>query len=362
LLPRVSHGAIVDALVPTGLVTSRPGYRPRIGASNLIAGFARASAIATDFPPPANSPQFSWEIDPVLGIPVSEEVDLGPVFLQSARPLREGRASFSMSYIHADFDSLDGKDLDGLHARGLEYAGRPVPLNFGFVFETFRYTVETFLFSVTYGLWRDIDVRLVLPVLYSDIAVRQGFGDGSRQSSVSESAFGPGDLRGEARWMFADGEQWAVGLLTSVRFPTGDEQELQGLGDWSIKPLLLAEYRTNRFRASTNLGFDLNLDDASRTVVVYGVGFAYLVHDQISLNAELLGVSQPVEADLTNNFGELSIDQSRTLAPFNSVRIAPSLKVSLKNGVFLSAGVLVPIVNDGLQADAVPLAGVEWQW
>jgi hypothetical protein len=265
-----------------------------------------------------------------------------------------------MSYIRADFDSLDGEDLRGYRARSLLYVGRPVPLNTSFVFEKFHYAVDTILVSGTYGISDNTDARVVLPLLHSSIAVRQA--SGSRRASVRESAFGPGDVRGEFRWKIATGPQWGVGFLGSVRFPTGDEQDLQGLGDWSIKPVLLGEYGTGKLRASFNGGFDVNLDDASRTVAVYGAGLMYLVRDRVALNVELIGTSQMVEAELPDDFGELSIDQASTLEEFNSIRVAPSLKVSLPRGVYLFGGVLIPVTDDGLQAAAIPLCGIEWQF
>src|SRR5262249_6042710 len=111
--------------------------------------------------------------------------------------------------------------------------------------------------NVTYGLTKDIDVNLALPVLVSDFhndAVLHNVSQGGLQPGpIDDHATGVGDLFLRAKYRFAKGRLGILATGFVLRLPTGNEDNFQGTGEFELSPLLYAN------TAAVDLGYDLRL-------------------------------------------------------------------------------------------------------
>jgi hypothetical protein len=146
------------------------------------------------------------------------------------------------------------------------------------------------LLAFTYGFSDDLEASIALPLVYSDVGARAELrgaavsavtGELERLSlSVSDpsTAFGQGDLLLRSKYRFVrDGPvHLAYGLL--LRIPTGDEDELQGIGFFEVAPSLLASTRAfelaswARLQGHLNAGVGFDTEDVASSEIRWGIG------------------------------------------------------------------------------------------
>jgi hypothetical protein len=392
------------------------GSRPAPAKTDAL-GRALADTVARSLPVTSASPGLTFRYDPSSGAFERESDLLGQLYLERATPIGRGKWNFTASWQHVNVDSVQGEDLDGLSDTSpivdrVEISTRPVTFGPGLV--TFdRYDVDLRVdmvtLAATYGVTDDLDVNLTLPILTSRLSVDSlervftrdpATGDliprRTIRNRTDSTKAGVGDLflRGKyrlARWGWGE---LAAGLV--LRVPTGSKANFQGTGDWELSPLLYAS--TRRFpiggpvaiQGFVNGGVDLNIDDVDRSEGRFGAGIDLSVGERATLSLAFLGrepfysftapgffdVPRFTGANSTCQFvnqpgsprnGRL-IPGTCQRAPLFGLETARASYYTLSIGgrvnlwrdtVFGFANVLIPLNDQGIHTDPIPLLGLE---
>jgi hypothetical protein len=275
--------------------------------------------------------------------------------------------------------------------------------------------VDMYTLGATYGLSENIDLNVILPILDSRLSVGsverrykasnvgadkrcqnptlQPNGlflcNTQRSSSILNKA-GIGDLLFRGKYRFATNEwgELASGLV--LRAPTGSKDDFQGTGAWEVSPLLYAS--THRIpiagplavQAFFNGGLDLDIEDVDRSAGRFGAGIDLAFGQRATFSVAFLG-REPFHSfpragffdvpryNRANNTcatrpdGKL-IPGTCPRAPLFGLSTARPSYYSLSIGgrvslwrdtVFGFANVLVPLLDEGIHTDPIPLVGIE---
>jgi hypothetical protein len=254
LFPAVAYGGITSVLEDRA---SSAGTRPdRAGAREhrrLDVPVASASSGVTYAYDPRSIPCVSLE---------------SPARSSASAPRPSaGRFNFSASFSYVHLTSINGEDLDSLVNRPRVNGQTLIfPVRGGITLANGRFAtflpvrvvadldVEAYILSpsVTYGLTPDLDVNLTLPLLrtslgvtahtqapdprFPDFALNPGDIPAIDVRSLSDDAYGIGDVLLRAKYVLRR-TRWvdvAAGLALSL--PSGNEDDLQGTGTTRVQP------------------------------------------------------------------------------------------------------------------------------
>jgi len=360
----------------------------------------RIAIRGVDFPVVATVPGFSYVYNPTLQT-FERSTHLGPVFSERAETLGRGRFEIGLSYLYADLDQVNGDDLG-------EYTGTSflTELDGGLVafldsridFSEFSIQHHWLNASFTYGITDRWDANLLVPMVQTSLTLRgrqryvvavcqpPACGSADLQTIASTAPrtiradgdrFGVGDLLVRTKYRFLEGPVNVAAVLT-LRLPTGDEEDFQGLGDTAITPSLVAAAPLGAgFSMYGNFGFEVNADDPQRNRVRYALGAAYQVIERVAILADVIGSSSFIDDDFVvpsrrgaevvknvdgNSPNGLNIEpQSETYSIPRSdvVDLAVGAKVSLAGGATAFIGAIVPLTDDGIRAEVIPTGGIE---
>jgi hypothetical protein len=385
------------------LVALAPG--PATGqdiARQLEASLDRVSRVVSDTfgrsqPLPAASAGVSYAFDPATGNFQRQPSTFGQVYLDRADPIGARRLNVQFTYQWVKLRKLDGRDAGDLQdSEPIYFPGKAAA--FAFPRLAIAAAVHQFLFAATYGLTDDLEVSLAVPVVYSNVgasatlrAVGVNAADGAliRFSGTiddSRQAVGAGDLllRAKYRVIESDPVHVAAGLL--LRLPSGDPDDLHGVGFLEVAPGLLASTRLFRPAAWARLQGHLNAsvafdtDDVDASEARWGIGLDWGITERITAAVAVLGRNQFARVAPAGFFDfprcpgasllQCATDASvrRGTAPLFGLSSARPdyYDVSIggrgavwRDTVFAFVNVLVPL-NDGFVRTApIPLAGIE---
>ena len=167
--------------------------------------------------------------------------------------------------------------------------------------------------------------------------------------------------------------------MATMRFPTGDRDNLRGLGVTRTLLSFIASSGQGRFRPHANVGYEwwskgvsVTSDSATdRTVtarhqVQYAAGFEFEAAPKLTMLVDLLG------GEIFGG-GRLAFQTDTSTAPgvtssgsvvalpegVSRLSLAPGLKVNLKGKLLLSVNALVALRDSGLHARVTPVAGID---
>ncbi|MGH8565838.1 MAG: transporter [Gammaproteobacteria bacterium] len=363
---------------------------------------------AADFPAVSTVPGLTFRYNSELQAFERSSGSLGPVYVERPQTLGRGKLDIGFSYLFQDFDELDGANLDGLFFR-LGHAdcctigapfddpafGRPDDGLDGFERETADLTFEEFDLEshvlslyATYGITDRWDVNVLVPIMFTSLEVsaravlnnreinpRTGrpthlFPNGTNvvTRQIDDDSTGIGDilLRTKYHFLSSNGFNLASGL--SLRLPTGDEDNFQGLPDDAVvlTPYVALSQEWSRFDFHFQAGFDINAEDTERSRARYGIGLTTRLVERVAFLIDIIGSSNLTEQDISvtgipviegeDVVGTRTITQGlRT----DIVDLAVGFKAAFAPSVVGFAAVFIPLNDDGLRSDAVPTAGLE---
>ena len=352
---------------------------------------------AADFPAVSTVPGLTFRYNTDLQAFERSSESLGPVFVERPQTIGRGKLDLGFSYLFEDFDELDGNSLDGMSFR-LQHAdccGVPPgqsPGNPSFendsadlIFDKFDLQSHVLSLYGTYGITDRWDVNILLPIIFTSLEVNaravlnnrdinpitgqpthQFPGGGKVQtSSVDDDSTGVGDLllRTKYHFLSSDGFNLASGL--SLRIPTGDQDNFQGLDDVVLTPYLTLSQEWSRFDFHFQAGFDINADDTERSRARYGIGLTTQLIERLAFLIDVIGSSNLSEPEISVDVPVIvAATQVGTRTVTQGVRtdivdLAVGFKAAFTQSVVGFASVFIPLNDDGLRADAVPAAGLE---
>ena len=361
---------VLSFLVTNRSIATDDFVRDEQAATTTRDAIANVLAIELGSLPIASSASgFVYRLDPTLGTMSRLSDSFGPFFTERALTTGAGLASFSISYRSAEFDDLDGRNLrDGsLLSTAATLAGESQPFDVETI--TLRLRADTVTASTSVGITDRVEVSAAIPFVklrMSGQRMDTYRGRQFPQATVAASAAGLGDvvLRGKYNFVQRAGAALAIG--TEVRLATGDEEQLLGAGESSVRPRLLASLEQSRVTLHGDVGYAFGgLTDEFD----YSGAVTVIAAPQLTIVAELSGRR-------FDHFGRLSetvephprlanIETIRLTAvdqPTNRLMAVAGVKWNVARTFVLSANVVRPLTSIGLNAPWVPSVTIDYSF
>jgi len=344
---------LTNRSIPTGDFVQ--DARAAAATRDTISAFLLAE-LAT-LPVTSSASAFTYRLDRNLGTVVRSSDSFGPFLIE--RSLTSGllRGSLALSYQSASFDSIDGRSLtDGtLVATASRLRGDTQPFDVEAVSLDIHTNTVTLLGNI--GVTDRLDIGAALPFVALSLNGRRVDtyrGTELVQAIASSSASGPGDflIRGKYNVLRRTGSGVAIG--GEARLPTGNEQNLLGTGEASIKPRLIASLERDRVAVHGDIGYAFGgLSDE----LVYGGAITWLGTPRLTVVGELAGRRLSSTGRLTETTGS-----HPTLVGVDTIRLTSvegatarmvgliGVKWNIATTLLLSANVVRPLTSAGLNA------------
>jgi len=308
-------------------------------------------------PVTSSASAFTYRLDSTLGTVVRSSDSFGPFLVERSLTAGRLRGSFAVSYQAASFNTIDGRSLkDGtLVATASRLRGDAQPFDVEALTLDMHTKTMTILGNI--GVTDRLDLGAALPIVTLSLNGRRVDtyrGAELVQAIGSASASGPGDLliRGKYNLLRRAGSGLAIG--GEARMPTGNEQNLLGTGEASIKPRLMASLERDRIAVHGDIGYAIgSLSDE----LVYGGAITVLGTPRLTLVGEIAGRRLSSAGRLTETAGS-----HPTLVGVETIRLTSvqratermvglvGFKWNIASTLLLSANVMRPITSAGLNA------------
>ena len=308
-------------------------------------------------PVTSSASAFTYRLDPTLGMVVRSSDSFGPFFVERSLTTGRLRGSLALSYQSASFDTIDGRSLtDGtLVATAGRLRGDAQPFDVEALSLDMHTRTMTILGNI--GVTDRLDIGAALPIVTLSLNGRRVDtyrGTELVQATGSASASGPGDLliRGKYNVLRRAGSGLAIG--GEARLPTGNEQNLLGTGETSIKPRFIASFERDRVGVHGDFGYAIgglsNEFDYAGAITVLGT-------PRLTLVGEIAGRRLSSAGRLTETTEPhptlVGVETIRlTSVPLATDRIVGLIgfKWNIAATLLLSANVVRPLTSAGLNA------------
>lgn len=380
----------------------------RLSATGLLINESLLTQLAT-FPLGSSAGGFTYTYDEALGVFNRSTESFGPVYAERAQTLGRGKWNAGFSYQQAEYDEIDGIDLDAgalsfplLH-EDTNNDGSRVNLFFegDVITATSNISLEsrtTVLFA-TLGITDRFDLGVAVPILSVDLDAQSilsiehfstgergihRFPDGTsrRVLSAEGNASGVGDVVVRGKLRLLQGESGGLAAALDLRLPTGDEEDLLGTGATQVKAFFVASGAFGAFSPHANLGFTKSSGGSDLTgdlpdELNYAAGFDWALHPRLTLAVDAVGrILQDARAiEVGNRTVQFT---TTTGGPVSSATVSDlSSRKDDLNLLLGSAGVrwnpggnflvtlnaLFSLSDDGLQdKDVIPLVGIDYSF
>ena len=351
-------GNLVPNLILTGITlpgNENPGFphaghftlgNPTFGNSVAGAGGDTATIQAVEafgdrfraqfanFPLGSSTGGFTFTFDESTGLYTRSSASFGPAFTERATTIGRKKLSLGANYQHTSFDTFSGEDLsDGSITFYLPHtdccsaaAPPPSPQNPGFegdIMEaalTVKATTDTFAFFANYGITDNFDLGIAVPITRVDLEANvrarlirlssaqtpfvHSFENGRDVSekifSDSGAATGIGDIVVRSKYNFMRGANAGLAVAADLRLPTGNSDDLLGLGTTQAKIFFIASSTSDKLSPHVNLGFTISGQGKRETQFLfeplgvsdefnYAGGVEYVPHPRVTVLADFLG-------------------------------------------------------------------------
>jgi hypothetical protein len=240
-------------------------------------------------PVASSASAFTYRLDRNLGTVVRSSDNFGPFFVE--RSLTSGllRGSLALSYQSASFDTIDGRNLkDGtLVATASRLRGDAQPFDVEAV--TLDIHTNTMTLVGNLGVTDRLDISAALPFVSLSLDGRRVDtyrGSNFLQATASASASGPGDSLIRAKYNVVRGARSGLAIGGEARLPTGNEQNLLGAGEASIKPHVIASLERDRIGVHGDFGYSVG---GLSNELQYGAAITVLGTRRLTVVGEIAG-------------------------------------------------------------------------
>lgn len=391
-------GLIVDSLrvLPTGQ-THSAHFNSAFQAEFTQFGVALTSQLAA-VPLPSPASGFTYEFDSNLGVFQRTSQSFGPILAERAETIGGGRFTFGFTFQNFTFDTIEGLDIDNIpavftHDSAELRGGREDVVATA---NSVDARVNQFTAFISYGLTDRLDLSLAIPVVSTDLTVvsnatvrRLGTVDrdihffrdvedeiGDRRIFTAfGSASGIGDLT--LRLKGRMGGSMAAGL--DVRVPTGDEENLLGVGAPGVRPFVVLSRSSRAFSPHFNAGYLWNGSSVLAgnpatgeaadlpDQVTYVVGADFGVSQRFTFVLDVIG-NYLIDAPRLNQSTFHGLDAAGTTLPsvsfttdsYNLLSGAVGFKLNVVESLLVDVNLLFNLDNNGLRDKITPLVGFEY--
>jgi hypothetical protein len=357
------------------------------GAVGDALAFATALEVATT-PLGISSAGFVYKLDPTTGLRVRTATTFGPAFSERVLTSGAGKVSFGANLTVSTFDRLGSFNLSRMTLSRADAAASTVARD---GLASLVLSAQTTVLYGTLGATDRLDVSVAVPLVKVNVEgiswVQNRAGDVLLRTEGAGISSGLGDVAASAKFRllrFGEGEPdpGGVALMASVRLPTGDRENLRGLGVTRTQAAVAVSSGRGRFRPHANAGYEMWSKaiavaadpSANRNILVrnqahYTAGFELEAAPKVTLNIDLLGRhilgggrvareerTPPPNSAGVNTFTVATVTTDR----IRKLVLAPGVKWNLKGNVLLSLNALIPLKDNGLSDRFTPVVGLDW--
>jgi hypothetical protein len=322
----------------------------------------------TTVPVGSSATGFTYRVDSGLGgVAVRSSNSFGPFFTE--RSLTAGRfhGSVGVLYGRTAFDTLDDRDLrDGrLVATASSLQGQAEPFDVETL--TLRITTDTITFAASYGLSDRVDISTAIPFVRLSLEGQRVDNYRGRvllQASGEAEASGLGDVLVRVKYNARRTSASGIAVGIEARLPTGDEENLLGAGEASVRPRVVWSLEGTRLAVDADIGYSVGgLSDE----LGYGAGVTLMGIPRLTLSGEIAGRTLRSAGRLTtvtSPHPELAGIQTIRLSALeetsNRLVAIGGLKWNPAGNWLVGVNVQRRLTTAGLTAPWVPTVGVEY--
>jgi hypothetical protein len=327
---------------------------------------------------------FVFKLDPATGLLARTTTTFGPSFTERALTAGEGNLSMGATFSGSTYDKISDFRLSNLPLLSVA-ASNAAAARTGT--GNLRLSSRTLAISGTLGVTENLDVGVVVPLvslkLEGTSALISGTGAQVRLAETTGTFSGVGDIAAMAKLRFLKfkgpdlPDPGGVGLLVQMRLPTGDRDNLRGLGIYRTLIAGVVSAGKGKIRPHGTAGFEfwskhLSVSTGSATVNVrhqiqYAGGIEVEAHPKLTLLVDFLGqhIRRGGQVDLVtdtlaaNPDGVSSIQSLVAVADgIRKALLVPGLKLNLKGKMLVSLNAIVTLHNNGLHSRVTPVVGL----
>jgi hypothetical protein len=331
----------------------------------------------------------------VGGIPVRTSTSAGPTFGERTQTLGRGRFYLGASVTGVDFTSINGIPLQGIRMNFRHQDNDPNGTFGDPVFENDVMALDVQMsvnvlvgtLALTYGLTDFIDLGVAVPFVRTDVsglttaqilpfgtgAIHRFGGDDAdpilrATASMTGSASGLGDVAARLKVNLGQSARMGVGLLAEARLPTGNEEELLGLGATQLRATALYSAQFGTFSPHLNVGYVARTGANQMDALVVQGAFDNLLTDwatlAVGVESEIRVGENPLQLPGPFRLDEPYVRQfPATNIPNvvgDIVRASLGAKFTVRGGTVLSTNAIFPLRDVGLQPDFIWTLGMEF--
>jgi hypothetical protein len=391
-------GLIVDSLrvLPSG-ATHSAHFNSAFQAEFTQFGVALTSQLAA-VPLPSPASGFTYEFDSDLGVFQRTSQSFGPILAERAETIGGGRFTFGFTFQNFSFDTIEGLDIDNIpavftHDSAELRGGREDVVS---TVNSVDARVNQFTAFISYGLTDRLDLSLAIPVVSTDLTVISA-ATVRRLGTVDRDIHFFRDVEdqiGDRRIFTAFGSASGIGDLTlrlkgrmsrsaafglDVRVPTGDEENLLGVGAPGIRPFIVLSRSSRAFSPHFNAGYLWNGSSVLAgnpatgeaadlpDQVTYVVGADFGVSQRFTFVLDVLG-TYLLDAPRLHQSTFQGLDAARTTLPtvsfttesYNLLSGAVGFKLNVVESLLVDVNLLFNLDSNGLRDKITPLVGFEY--
>lgn len=363
-------------------------------AGSEAAGETIAQAIALEVataPFGTSSGGFTFTFEPSTRTFSRRAGTFGPAFSERALTIGKGKLSGGFNFLHRSYDRMDGLELGGFDV--LRFNGGTLAV------ASSRVELQTHTNSLAgfadYGLLDNLDVGVLIPYVRISIAgVSRIYGqsnDELQRVFINASAGGLGDIAIFGKYRFwtmksgpaaGSGDRGGLAAAVTVRVPSGNADNLVGLGVTRTQFTLIGSTTVGRVSPHINAGYetwsggvDIPKDFQGTSTIrakdqaQYSGGVEFEVHPQLSVMVDVLGrylrgagrVGYQPFAFPQNPVGVTGAEALVAIpSGANTMLLAPGAKWNVFRSALLTANVLISLTDNGLRTRVTPVIGVDW--
>jgi hypothetical protein len=355
-----------------------------VGTEHVGDAFSLATELGLGMTPfGASSGGFLIVLDPNTGLQVRTATTFGPSFAERALTNGEGKVSVGVNFASATLNRLGDLDVENLQV--VNVTG-PTPALSRSGTTNLTLTSKTVVASGRLGVTDKFDIGVFVPLVTVEVkgtsTLRNGTGQTILFAQGNAKSTGLGDIAGIAKYRFYSfgsglPDPGGMAVMITVRLPTGDKDNLRGLGVTRTFASYIISGGKARFRPHANVGYGfwskgvsiasdyaLNGSVEARHQFEYAAGLELEAAPKLTLLLDLLGgsVLGGGKVDYTTAPLPSGTSAQALVALPESIRkiaLAPGLKVNLKGKMLLSLNALVSLSDSGLHARVIPVAGID---
>ena len=333
---------------------------PTPSAAATVEEIVRSAIRTADFVATPATPGFSYRYNPELDTFERVPASRGSVFVEPAETVGKGVLNLGVTYLYANFTEINGVAL----TTALNQV-RTGPVTALSRVRDFELKSQVLDLSATYGITSRWDVNLLLPLLATtlNLDVFSGLALPGQLSGlrVNDTAFGPGDLLLRTKYRLPDWAGLAWAPFFTLRLPSGDPGNFQGLGAVTLTPGVALTRPIGPHDLHANFAFEVNAADLEQSRVRYAMGATVQALTRLALLFDVIG-SSGISADhFEQAFATTGgvIPVSGSVPRTDLVDLALGVRITVTDRLLIHLDAIVPLTQDGIRANVVPAGGIE---